>query len=175
MRVSVFVGVSLDGFLARKNGKYDFLPEEGGDDNGYGEFVATVDAHVIGRNTFDTVLGFAEWPFGRKLVVILSRTPARVRVPKGVNCEVMTATPKHVVARLARRGVKHIYVDGGRTIQSFLKANLVDRLIINRYPVLIGNGIPLFGALPHDIRLRHVKTQSFPRGLVKSEYRVLPR
>lgn len=174
MRVSVFVGVSLDGFLARKNGSYDFLPQEGGDDNGYDEFIATVDAHVIGRKTFDVVRGFDEWPYGETPVIVLSRNPGRVKVPKGVHCEVMGASPKRVVARLARRGAKHIYVDGGRTIQGFLNAGVVHRVIINRYPVLVGSGIPLFGPLRSDIRLEHVRTRAYRHGLVKSEYRVLP-
>jgi dihydrofolate reductase len=174
MQVSVFVGVSLDGFIARKDLSFDILPEEEYDNNGFGEFVATVDAHVIGRRTFDWAASLAKWPY-RKPVVVLSRSPAKVSVPAGADCTVVTATPKQVVSRLARRGVKHIYVDGGETIQSFLRANLVSRLIINRYPVLIGDGVPLFGALPHDLRLRHVRTQSYPKGLVKSEYRVGPR
>ncbi|HTT73461.1 MAG TPA: dihydrofolate reductase family protein [Thermoplasmata archaeon] len=171
MQVSAFVGVSLDGFIARKDLSFDILPEGEYDHNGFGAFVATVDAHVIGRRTFDWAAGLAKWPY-RKPVIVLSRSPARVIVPAGADCTVMTATPKQVVSRLARRGVKHIYVDGGQTIQNFLRANLVDRIIINRYPVLIGDGIPLFGVLPHDLRLKHVRTRSYPKGLVKSEYRL---
>jgi dihydrofolate reductase len=171
MLISVFVGVSLDGFIARKDLTFDILPEKDYDNNGFREFVATVDAHVIGRRTFDWAASRAKWPY-RKPVIVLSRSPANVSVPTGADCTVMKATPKQVVSRLAKRGVKHIYVDGGQTIQDFLRANLVDRLIINRYPVLIGEGVPLFGALPHDVRLKHVRTQSYPKGLVKSEYRV---
>jgi dihydrofolate reductase len=173
MQASVFVGVSLDGFIARKDLSFDILPEKEYDDNDFGEFVATVDAHVIGRRTFDWAASQAKWPY-QKPVIVLSRSPARVRVPAGADCKVTSETPKRIAARLAKRGVKHIYVDGGQTIQRFLRANLVNRIIINRYPVLIGDGIPLFGAVPHDIRLRHVKTQAYPKGLVKSEYRVLP-
>jgi dihydrofolate reductase len=171
MLLSVFVGVSLDGFIARKDLTFDILPEKDYDNNGYREFVATVDAHVIGRRTFDWAASRAQWPY-RKPVIVLSRSPAKVIVPTGADCKVMTATPKQVVSRLAKRGVKHIYVDGGQTIQDFLRANLVNRLIINRYPVLIGEGVPLFGALPRDVRLKHVRTRSYPKGLVKSEYRV---
>lgn len=172
VRASVFVGVSADGFLARKDDRLDFLDQRPEVDNGYEAFLATVDALVIGRGTFEVVRRFKKWPYGKRPVIVLSRTPRRVKVPKGANCDVMLATPKQVVTRLAKRGVKHIYVDGGKTIQGFLRAGLVERLIITRVPVLIGRGIPLFGAVPHDIRLKHVKTRVFRNGMVQTEYRV---
>jgi dihydrofolate reductase len=84
----------------------------------------------------------------------------------------MTGTPAEIVSKLAASGAQHLYVDGGITIQRFLRAGLVQRLIITRVPVLIGEGIPLFGSLPRDVRLRHVSTQHYPSGLVKSEYQV---
>ena len=171
MQISVFVGVSLDGFIARKDLSFDILPEAEYDSNGFSEFVATVDGHVVGRRTFDWAASRAKWPY-RKPALVLSRTPDRVRVPPGVDCTVTSDAPEQVVARLAGRGMSHLYVDGGETIQRFLRASLVDRIIINRYPVLIGEGIPLFGPLPQDLRLQHVKTETFPKGLVKSEYRV---
>lgn len=175
MRVSVFVGVSLDGFLARKNGKYDFLFLKPNVDNGYNDFIATVDALVIGRGTFEVVRRFKEWPYGKKRVIVLSHAPGRLRTPPGTHCEFLSATPKQVVARLAKRGVKHIYVDGGRTIQGFLGAGLVQRMIITRVPVLIGEGIPLFGSVPRDIRLRHVRTRTLRNGMVQTEYLVVRR
>lgn len=86
--------------------------------------------------------------------------------------EQMTGTPAEIVSKLAASGAQHLYVDGGITIQRFLRAGLVQRLIITRVPVLIGEGIPLFGSLPRDVRLRHVSTQHYLSGLVKSEYQV---
>ncbi|HEY6274237.1 MAG TPA: dihydrofolate reductase family protein [Terriglobales bacterium] len=174
MMVSVFVGTSLDGFIARPNGTYDFLPEGGGEPHGYNEFIATVDTIVIGRKTFETVLAFPEWPYVGKRVVALSSQPLDFSAVRGGVVEQMSGEPAEIVAKLAATGAHHLYVDGGITIQRFLRAGLVDRVTISRVPVLIGGGIPLFGALPHDVRLRHVATQQYPSGLVKSEYEILP-
>jgi dihydrofolate reductase len=84
----------------------------------------------------------------------------------------MAGPPVEIVSQLAASGAQHLYIDGGITIQEFLRAGLIQRLIITRVPVLIGDGVPLFGALPRDIRLRHVATRHYPSGLVQSEYQV---
>jgi len=169
MTVSVFIGTSLDGFIARPNGALDFLPEGGGEPHGYDEFIASVDALVIGRKTFETVLTFDSWPYGDKRVVVLSSQTLDLSACKGV-VEQMAGPPAEIVSQLAASGAHHIYVDGGITIQEFLRAGLIQRLIITRVPVLIGQGIPLFGSLPRDIPLRHVATRHYPSGLVQSEY-----
>jgi dihydrofolate reductase len=171
MTVSVFVGTSLDGFIARRNGGLDFLPAGGGEAHGYDEFFASVDALVIGRKTFETVLSFGTWPYGKKPVFVLS-TRALVSIPKGAVVECMTGEPANILSQLAARGVMHVYLDGGITIQRFLRAGLVQRLIITRVPVLIGEGIPLFGKVPRDILLKHVATRQYDSGLVQSEYEV---
>jgi len=172
MMVSVFVGASVDGFIARTNGALDFLPEGGGEPHGYSEFIASVDAIVIGRNTFEKVLTFDGWPYGQKRVVVLSSRSVNLSAIDGV-VEQMAGAPADIVSRLAASGAQHLYVDGGITIQRFLAAGLVQRLIVTRVPVLIGDGIPLFGALPHDVRLRHVMTRHYPSGLVQSEYQII--
>jgi dihydrofolate reductase len=172
MMVSVFIGTSVDGFIARTNGDLDFLPAGGGEPHGYTEFMASVDALVIGRKTFETVLAYPTWPYGEKRVVVLSSKPIDLSGIHGGLVEQMAGAPADIVARLAAEGVLHVYVDGGITIQRFLRAGLVHRLIITRVPVLIGEGIPLFGALPRDVRLTHMSTQNYPSGLVKSVYLV---
>ncbi len=172
MMASVFIGTSLDGFIARRNGEFDFLPEGGGEPHGYDELMASVDALVIGRKTFETVLTFAAWPYGNKRVVVLSSRPVDLSGARGGVVEQMAGPPAEIVSKLSAAGAHHLYVDGGITIQGFLRAGLVQRLIITRVPVLIGDGIPLFGALPRDVRLHHVATQHYPSGLVKSEYQV---
>lgn len=173
MTVSVFVGTSVDGFIARPNGNLDFLPPGGGEPHGYNEFFASVDALVIGRKTFETVLAFPEWPYGNKRVVILSSRPVDLSAVRGGRVEQMAGTPAEIVSKLAASGAQHVYVDGGITIQRFLRAGLVQRLIITRVPVLVGEGIPLFGTLPADIRLRHIATRHYPSGLVQTEYGVI--
>jgi len=173
MTVSVFVGTSLDGFIARLNGDFDFLLEGGGEPHGYDEFMASVDALVIGRNTFEKVLTLGAWPYGEKRVVVLSSHPVDLSAAAGGIVEQMAGTPAEIVAQLADSGAHHLYVDGGITIQSFLRSGLIQRLIITRVPVLIGEGIPLFGTLPRDLRLRHVATRHYPSGLVQSEYDVV--
>ena len=170
MKASVFIATSLDGFIARPDGALDWLPADGGEPHGYTEFIATVDAIVIGRKTFETVLSFDAWPYERRPVVVLSTTLSAVTVPDGAVCEVMAGAPHEVVTRLAQRGMQHLYIDGGVTIQGFLDAGLIQRVTITRIPVLLGSGIPLFGPLSHDIRLQHVATRSYASGLVQSEY-----
>jgi dihydrofolate reductase len=172
MAISVFVGTSVDGFIARPNGDLDWLPVGGGEPHGYDEFIASVDAIVIGRNTFEKVLTLGPWFYGTKRVVVLSNRPVDLSAAVGGVVEQMAGTPEEIVARLAATGARHLYVDGGITVQRFLRAGLVDRLVITRVPVLIGDGIPLFGTLPRDMRLRHVATRHYPSGLVQSEYQV---
>jgi dihydrofolate reductase len=161
MMISVFIGTSLDGFIARPNGDLDFLPPGGGEPHGYDEFIASVDAIVIGRKTFETVLAMEPWPYGDKRVVVLSSRPIDLSAAGGGLVEQMAGSPAEIVSQLAASGASQLYVDGGITIQRFLRAGLIQRLII-----------PLFGALQRDIRLRHIATRQYPSGLVSSEYHV---
>jgi dihydrofolate reductase len=171
VKCSVFIAASLDGFIARPNGDLDWLPgPESGipeEDHGYFEFMETVDVLVMGRGTFEKVLTFGGWPFTKPVVVLSSRA---IVIPPGLpeSVEAMSGSPAEIVARLAARGMKHAYIDGGVTITRFLQAGLIQRMIITRIPVLIGSGIPLFGPLTRDIRLRHVDTRSYRSGLVGS-------
>lgn len=175
VKTSVFCATSLDGFIARADGGIDWLPSTSGvEPHGFTEFFASVDAVVIGRGTFETVLGFGGWAYGKKPVVVLSRSLATLNVPKQAVCELMAGDPRDIVARLEEHGYRHVYVDGGITIQRFLEADLIDRMTITRVPILIGKGIPLFGALSHDARWQHVRTTSYGTGLVQSEYERVP-
>lgn len=175
MKVAVYVATSLDGFIAREDGNLDWLPpggSEDGEDYGYKAFMDMVDVLVMGRNTYEKALTFVNWPYGTKPVVVLSSSSLTVPAHIAKSVESMSCTPAEVISRLAARGAKHLYVDGGKTIQGFLSAGLVNRLIITRIPVLIGSGVPLFGSLERDIKLRHIETRQFSNGLVQSEYKV---
>ncbi|MUV14755.1 dihydrofolate reductase family protein [Noviluteimonas gilva] len=171
IRASVFVGTSVDGFMARADGALDFLPPGGGEPHGYEEFIASVDALVIGSKTYDVVLAFDQWPYGDKPVFVLSSRPLR-DAPAGAVVERMSGEASDIASQLAARGFRHLYIDGGRTIQQFLRAGLIQRLIVTHVPVLIGSGVPLFGPLDQDIHLTHVATRQYASGLVQSEYRV---
>lgn len=173
MKASVFIGTSLDGFIARRNGEFDFLPVDGGESHGYNEFIASVDAIVIGRKTFETVLPMKPWPYGKRRVVVLSSRPLDFSGVVGGVVEQMSGEPAAVVSKLAATGATHAYIDGGITVQRFLRAGLIQRLTITRVPVLIGDGIPLFGSLEKDIQLRHIATKQYASGLVSSEYEII--
>ncbi len=173
MKLSVFCGVSVDGFLARPNDTLDFLHTSEQEPHGFKEFLASVDVVVIGRRTFDVVLKLGQLAlYGKKRVIILSGRLLDLSSVTAGLVEQMSGEPIEVVAQLESRGFKHAYIDGGITIQRFLAAELIDRLVITRVPVLIGAGIPLFGRLPCDIRLHHVGTRSYGGGLVQTEYEI---
>lgn len=178
-RCSVFIATSLDGFISRKDGAIDWLERANrvvpkGEDCGYKEFFDSVDALVMGRNTFELACRFPSWPHEEKRVVVTSR--GAVAIPDALRATVSATTdpPRAVVERLGADGAKRLYVDGGVTIQRFLADDLVDDLTITRVPVLLGEGLPLFGALfgARDVELDHVSTKSWDFGFVQSVYRV---
>jgi dihydrofolate reductase len=127
----------------------------------------------MGRNTFEVLKTFDEWVYGDTPLTVLSSTLGPEDIPKSFEGKVSIAsgTPEEIVEAQARKGAKHLYVDGGKTVQAFLNAGLVHELTIGMIPVLIGEGIPLFGALDKDILLEHISTKAFPSGLVQMKYR----
>jgi dihydrofolate reductase len=174
IRGSVYIATSLDGYIARANGDLDWLPGANGtptdEDYGYHAFMETVDVIVMGRHTYEKVLSFDGWPYPDHKVVVLSSRD--LPIPAEASVERLALDPPQVAAYLAAQELTHMYVDGGNTIQRFLNARLIDELIITTVPVLIGDGIRLFGAVDHDIKLEHVETRQFPSGLVQSRYHV---
>lgn len=177
LRVSAFMATSLDGFIARANGALDWLDRANasvppGEDCGYAAFFATVDVLVMGRGTFETVLTFPSWPYGDLPVVVLSRRGIEVPVERRTTVSVSDEELPTLVARLAAAGRQHAYVDGGQTVQSFLRAGLLNELTLTTIPILLGAGLPLFGSLERDVELEHVATTAYPFGYVQSRYRV---
>jgi len=170
---SVFIATSLDGFIARPDGDIDWLNSGDGhvegEDFGYSEFMETVDALVMGRNTFDKVRDFDPWPYNKKVFVLTGR-PLDLSDTFPGEVESMSGKPGEIVNELAEKGFFHLYIDGGETICRFLKAGLIEEMTITRIPILIGEGIPLFHSLDYDIPLHHVWTHAFPNGFVQSKY-----
>ncbi len=176
-KCSVFIATSLDGFISRTDGRMDWLERANrqvpqGEDFGYARFMASVDGIVIGRTTFEQVLTYEKWPYGTTPLVVLSRTLKSLPANLPATVSISAEAPLRLVDRLAARGLEHLYVDGGKCIQSFLAAGLIDELTITLIPVLIGNGNPLFGPLPGDVRLELIASQAFDFGFVQSTYRV---
>jgi len=176
MRTSAYIGTSLDGFIARQDGEIDWLIQFDNSEinQSYSEFISGIDAIVIGRGTYEKVLTFPNWPYQLKVFVLSSRIK---QIPDSLKdkATVFAMTPKEVLIYLSENGYSSIYVDGGKVIQSFLKENLLDEIIITRVPLLIGNGIPLFGELNQDIAFEHIKTNIFSSGLIKSHYKRIQR
>lgn len=174
MKRSVYIATSLDGYIARSDGRLDWLEHDSqGDDYGFAAFMNSVDTIVMGRNTFEQVLTFGQWLYGRRRFVVLSRTKTHFDVPDVVEAaiEVSALKPPDLMASLAEAGAHHVYVDGGKTVQAFIAAGLIDEITITRIPVLLGAGIPLFGPVDADVPLGHVTTMAFPSGVVQSTYR----
>ncbi|MGI3168200.1 dihydrofolate reductase family protein [Pseudooceanicola sp. C21-150M6] len=176
MPCHIFIATSLDGFIARPDGALDWLERPGmaGEDHGYSDFIAGIDCIVMGRGSFDKVLTFDSWPYSLPVVVLsqsLTETPPD-QLPPDVT--ILSAPPEEVTAFCAAKGWTRLYIDGGRVIQDFLRAGLIDDMILTRLPVLLGQGIPLFGPLGADLPLHHQDTRSFPSGLIQSHYRCAP-
>jgi dihydrofolate reductase len=171
----VFIATSLDGFIAKPDGDIKWLLErdDPSEDHGYNSFIANVEGIVMGRGTYEKVITMEEWHYS-KPVIVLSKTLTKSSVPERLKnkVEILNLSPRELMNHLDKEGWKRVYVDGGQVIQSFLRENLIEDMVITKVPVLIGQGRSLFGNLTKDITLEHLKTISFPSGLVQSHYRL---
>lgn len=175
-KCSVFIATSLDGFIARKDGNLDWLPGSDGvsdgEDYGYKSFFESIDTLIFGRKTYELASSFPEWPYTGKEVVVLSSRYPKTLQPISSNVVGTSLPPPELLSVMERKGARHIYVDGGSTIQSFLRNSLINEITITRVPVLLGEGISLFGPTGRDIKLHHISTKGFPSGFVQSKYGV---
>ena len=139
---------------------------------GYGAFMGSVDTLIMGRKTFEQVLTFGPWSYGDTPVVVLSHSPVAIpsHLPDTVSDS--SKSPKVLLERLSSSGVKHVYVDGGRTIHGFLAESLIDEITITTVPIALGDGIPLFGPMEKDLKLVHVSTKAYDFGFVQTTYQV---
>ncbi|AOY81797.1 MAG: dihydrofolate reductase [Moorea sp. SIO2B7] len=168
----VYIATSLDGFIATIDGGLDWLeeiPNPEQSDYGYAEFMKSIDAIVMGRNTFDKVLSFGKWVY-HKPVFVLSNSLTKLPEKKIGKAEIVRGDIKTIINQLHQKGYTNLYIDGGRVIQSFLQEDLVDEMIITRVPILLGKGVPLFGTLEQYLKFRHKKTEIYNDILVKSYY-----
>lgn len=175
---SVYIAISLDGFIARKNGSINWLVEATaevphGEDFGYHEFMESVDLLLMGRKTYEKVLTFPEWPYKDKKVMVMSKKGIELPSNLTDKVSVTSASPLEILQSLENKNIKRIYVDGGITIQSFLKEGLIDDLIITQIPIIIGTGIPLFGEIEKDIKLELVESKAYSCGFIKSNYKLI--
>ncbi|HWO57197.1 MAG TPA: dihydrofolate reductase family protein [bacterium] len=169
LRVSVFLAVSLDGFIARADGGIDWLmryEDPGNEDYGFKDFFDTVDAIVMGRNTYDLALSFDTWLYGDTRMIVLTHRP----VTSKHNETAYAGSLTDLVETLGREGVRRIYLDGGQTVRQGLAAGLVDDMTLTLIPTLLGQGIPLFGADVPESRWTLVGTKSYANGLVQVRY-----
>lgn len=176
IRTSAFVATSVDGYIAREDGNLDWLDHYSAiaaDDTSYREFISTVDVIVMGRNTFEKALSFGFWPYESTPVKVISTTLSAVPAELADKVEIVSGSPKEILDRLEEQSFRHAYIDGGKTIQSFLRAGLLDELTLTRIQILLGRGISLFGPLDRDIPLKLIKSKNLPWGFVQSHYKVL--
>ncbi len=169
----VFIGKSLDNYIAGKQGELDWLdmiPNPEQNDMGYYKLMEEVDALIMGRTTFETVLGFGiDWPY-EKHVFVLSNSLKTI--PEGLKDKVtlLSGSEKEVLKIIHKKGFLNLYIDGGKVIQNFLKQDLIDELRISTLPIILGDGIPLFDVLPKSLEFAHLKTEVFLEEIVHSCY-----
>lgn len=168
----VYIATSLDGFIATADGGIDWLneiPNPDQSDFGFAEFMDGIDALVMGRNSFDKVMTFDCWPYDKPVFVLSNRM---TEVPEGMagKVKIVNGDINELVHQLHQQGYNNLYIDGGTVIQSFLREDLIDELIITRVPIILGDGIPLFGKHGQMLTFKHRKTEIFNNMLVKSSY-----
>ncbi len=177
MKVSVYVGISLDGYIARRDGSIDWLNQAqslvpDGEDCGFKAFMDSVDTLIMGRKTFEQVITFGGWPYGQTPIIVLSHTPMTIPSHLQDKVSYSSESPRLLLERLSEQGVGHVYVDGGRTIQGFLAESLIDDITTTTVPIALGDGIPLFGPMEKDLKLSHVKTEIYDFGFVQTTYQI---
>ncbi len=169
-RVVVFLGISIDGFIAGPGGDLSWLSACAGEspaDTGYDELMARSDALVLGRNTYDSVLRFDDWPFGSKPVHVLTRRPLTPLHGE----RALQGNIEQVLRTVQAAGANSIYLDGGDVVRQALQDSLVDELVLSWVPIVLGQGIRLFGEGLPSSRWQLVRSRSFQSGMVQASYR----
>jgi len=169
----VYIGTSLDGFISAPDGSLDWLsyvPIPEGNDLGFSEFMERIDAVVMGRKTFQTLLGFGVGWHYPKPGLILSSTMNSAPEEFANHVQFASGTPGEVVAFAKDQGFENLYIDGGTTIQGFLRDDLIDEMIFTQIPILLGGGDRLFGDLEQPLGFELVDSRVLLGQLVKRRY-----
>jgi len=183
MKCSVYIATSADGFIATPDGAVDWLhttgnldADMGSEDMGWQYFIESVDCMVMGRKCMDVIgcmnLTPEQWPYGDMLIVVLSRTVRTAPASFHSETEIYSGDIQSLIKDLSSRGFKHVYVDGGATITSFLELGLINQMTITQAPVLLGEGIPLFGKLERHVKLENPEVMAFPNDMIQVKYTV---
>ena len=173
-RNSVFIATSLDGFIADEKGGIDWLnsiPNPDHLDMGYGDFISRIDAIVMGRITFETVCSFdIDWPY-RIPVFVLSNSMTEIPEKFADKARLVKGTIREILGKIHENGYNRLYIDGGATIQSFLKEDLIDEMILTIVPILLGAGVPLFSGLSNTMEFACTDTKIYLDKLVQNHYK----
>jgi len=170
---SIYIATSLDGYIADRNGGIEWLdsiPIPDNEDMGYVEFTNRIDALVMGRTTFETVLGFdVDWPY-KKPVFVLSNSLNEIPESHKEQAYLIKGTLTEILEQIHKMGYFRLYVDGGITIQSFLKEDLIDEMVITNFPLMLGGGSRLFSELPKELAFELVGSRVYSNQLVQRSY-----
>lgn len=174
MKTVVYIACSLDGFIADSMGKLDWLlsiPNETNSDYGFADFMKGIDAIVMGRKTFETVCEFPEWPYEKPVYILSNRLRKLPEHLEKRQCAIISGALKEILERLRQQGLNNLYIDGGKTIQSFLNEGLIDEMIISRTSHLLGSGIPLFADIQNVTTFKIYKVEMLNKYICKTYYR----
>lgn len=184
MKCSAFLATSADGYIATLDGGVDWLQQAAAahpaltsnTDMGFANYLQTVDCIVMGRRTLEAIAKMAltaqQWPYGELPIIVLSRTIAKLPAHLPGNVRIFSGSIAELVRELTAQGLQHAYIDGGQTICSFIQLNLLEAITITQAPVLLGQGISLFGALTTQVQLAQVHVEVFDNNFVQLRYKI---
>lgn len=173
MSCKIYIATSLDGYIADENNSIEWLniiPFTQEIQNEFDSFIENIDCIIMGKNTFETVISFDEWPY-KKEVFVLSNSMKNI--PNKYENKAKLVNEKNMfnlINLLKDKGYKNFYIDGGTTIQNFLKENLIDEMIITTIPIILGSGKSLFCQLSNSIEFRLIKSKILSNCCVQSTY-----
>ncbi len=193
IKFSGFIATSLDGYIARLDGRIDWLTQknininkkktnlnahskiqssnnQNREDYGYKNFYDSTDCLIMGRNTFEKVVSFPDWPYYNKRLIVLSKKLKEIPDDYQEKAELYSSSPEMLVVDLQSQNVRHAYIDGGLTLQSFIKEKILNEITITQVPILLGQGIPLFGITNQDYSLELLSNRSFESGFTQATY-----